>query len=336
MHDGREETAARARPVVYCVVPRELAAKLHDFLRRHFRDDRSIEVIVERRSVDRRGVSDRRGGETERGGDERRLIRSAAGRRSGERRAMLVPVSAPELPRRARGHAAELLFVERLEPSSQEAEDRDTARLVMRIQSGQREAFADLYMRYFDRVYGYLLVALNDPHKAEDASQQVFVNLLDALPRYEYRGAPFRAWLFTIVRNQTLSQLRRRSHVERTDSEAVELRREAESAKRPAEPQALGWITDPELLLFVERLPLAQRQVLLLRFTLDLSHAQIAEILGRSPSDVRALQTRALAFLRRRLEAIEIGDLRRRDRPLHRCRRQAPVLRARRWALSGR
>lgn len=52
-----------------------------------------------------------------------------------------------------------------------------------RIQAGDRELFGTLYMRYLDRVYGYLLVVLNNRDEAEDATQQVFTKALEALPR---------------------------------------------------------------------------------------------------------------------------------------------------------
>jgi DNA-directed RNA polymerase specialized sigma24 family protein len=98
----------------------------------------------------------------------------------------------------------------------------------------------------------------------------------------------------------------------------------------------LDWISDRELVLFVDRLPLAQRQVLLLRYMLDLTHAQIAEVLDRTPDDVRALHSRALRFLRTRLAALgrdaRHGTRSRAMRPV----REARVLRHRRFVLLGR
>jgi RNA polymerase sigma-70 factor (ECF subfamily) len=226
------------------------------------------------------------------------------------------------------------VFVERLEPAGLALEDADTARLVARIQSGDRDAFAALYTRYFDRVYSYLRIALGDPHEAEDATQQVFIKVLAALPRYERRRTPFRGWLFVIVRNHSLALLERRGRVEVVEPEQLSRRHEsALIAEDDGELGALSWITDRELLMFVERLPLAQRQVLMLRYLVDLTDAQTAAILGRSAADVRMLQSRAVRFLRERLAAVGRGAAPGRGVRMRRWPRQVTVLRSRRWAL---
>jgi RNA polymerase sigma-70 factor (ECF subfamily) len=328
---GREESGQARRSVVYCLIPRELA-RLHELLRRHFRDKPSVEVVVEFRGRERRGGAERRLADVA-VAVERRQLRSSTGRRIGERRAVLLPVGAPELPRRARAHTDRLAFVERLEPSARLAEDVDTARLVMRIQGGERDALAMLYMRYFDRVYAYLHLVLRDPHEAEDATQQVFLQAMEALPGYEYRGQPFRAWLFLIARNHALKQLSRLGRVDVTDPFDLSRQLEHDGFER-GEPPALEWISDRELLLFIERLPLAQRQVLALRFMLDLTHAQTAQLLGRTPNEVRKLQQRAMRFLRDRLAAVGRQPARRGERPgCRRAPKQVFVLRERRFAL---
>jgi RNA polymerase sigma-70 factor (ECF subfamily) len=319
--------------VIYCVVPRELAASLHDVLRRHFRDDPDVEVVVERRTAaERRAGVDRRAAGLGRRGVDRRRIRAVEGRRVAHRRAPVVDVEPPALPRRARGVADRLTFVERIEPTTEQAEDAETARLVTRIQSGDREGYAELYMRYFDRVYGYAHMLVRDPHEAEDLTQQVFVNTLEALPRYERRRQPFRAWLFTIVRNTVIAHLKRTRRLE--VAEPAEIDRRREGGAHPADNRVLTWIADRELLMFVERLPLQQRQILVMRFMLDLTSAEIAQMLGLTSDAVRSQQARAMRALRKRLAAVgRTSERRDRWSPVRRGVRQAPVLRHRRFAL---
>jgi RNA polymerase sigma-70 factor (ECF subfamily) len=326
-----KQAQAPRRSITYCIVPQDLAAKLHAPLRRHFRDDPSVEVIVEARLADRREPAERRATTVE-PAIERRKVKAQDGRRIAEQRALAAPIAAPALPPRLSRMAGRLVFVERLEPVGERAEDIDTARLVARIQGGEQELFSQLYQRYFDRVYSYLRIVMRDDHEAEDGAQQVFLQVLNALPRYErQRGRPFRAWLFVIVRNYAIYQLRKHSRIELSDPATMP---EEASVVDDESPGSLGWISDRELLMFVERLPLAQRQVLVLRFMLDLTHKEIAEVLGRSPEDVRILSHRALHFLRDRLTAI--GREPERDAVRERSKvylRQRTVLRARRFAL---
>src|SRR5205085_662516 len=127
---GRGETGAVRRAVTYCVIPHDLAGKLHELLRRHFGDRREVEVIVEQRANDRRRVAERRAS-TDAPATDRRRIRAATGRRVADRRATAIALDPiAELPRKARPYAHLLAFTERLEPSTQQLEDVDTARLV--------------------------------------------------------------------------------------------------------------------------------------------------------------------------------------------------------------
>ncbi len=232
----------------------------------------------------------------------------------------------PEIGRAIRGAAPEA------DDSERRREDADTAELVKRIQAGEEDLFANLYERYFDRVYGYLRLMLRDSHEAEDATQQVFIKVLEALPRYRQGREPFRAWLFTIARNYSVQKLRKSRRLEVTDPGKLDRSRDRDAPDEPA-PWVLGWISDKDLMLFLERLPLAQRQVLVLRFMLGMSAREIGDVLGRSEVDVRGLQHRALAFLRERLAAVgrdTRGGVRARTR---RRFQQAPVLRWRRFAL---
>src|SRR5204863_745800 len=87
--------------------------------------------------------------------------------------------------------------------------------------------------------------------------------------------------------------------------EPEELDRELSNQPSDEEPlTALSWITDRELLFLIERLPLAQRQVLVMRFMLDLSVREIAEVLAMSSNHVSVLQYRAMGYLRERLRAL--------------------------------
>lgn len=352
---GNVKGAAPGRRVIYCLIPPELAEKLHEPLRDHFAGDAGVEVIVERRSGgERRSEAERRSGQDRRAeaaDPERRTVRATRGRRAGQRRARAVETDPPALPRNLRRHARRLRFLARSEPAGLQGEDLDTARLVARFQAGEREIFATLYTRYFDRIFGYMRVAVKNREEAEDLTQEVFAEMLAALPRYERRETPFRSWMFTIVRNTAIKHLRKQRRIDLVGEDELALQAErggsgsrgkasaAESAASDdaaiGELGALNWIADPDLLLFVERLPSEQRQAIVMRFVLGMSAPQIASELGQTPEAIRAQQSRALRFLRDRLTAIGRTPARG-ERPVSSLSpiRPMTVLRERRFGLS--
>jgi RNA polymerase sigma-70 factor (ECF subfamily) len=240
----------------------------------------------------------------------------------------------PLLPKKVRRHAGELVFVERIEPSAEQVRDADSKRLVIRYQQGDESVFGELYLRYFNSVYAYARVALSDHHEAEDVTQQVFMRALGALGRFELRpNVPFRSWLFSIARNLVVTAVKGRSDVILDSPEQIDTLRESEPENAQDVADTLGWLTDREVAFFVERLPLAQRQALVLRFMLDLPSHEIARILGRSPTGVRKLQSRALKSLEARLTAVGRRSPRYGPTPTRRRLKPLPVLRERRFAL---
>jgi RNA polymerase sigma-70 factor (ECF subfamily) len=326
-------TQSQPLTVTYCIVPRDLAGELHDHLREQWRDDPSIEVIVERRAKHRRGADRRRRPGTPPGGVERRAVRNPQGRRVAERRAAKARVLPRPLPAKARPHANRFLFVQRRLPSGQAAEDVATARLVVEYQIGDRSALEDIYLRYFDRVYAYARMALRDPQHAEEVTQQVFARVVEALPGYELRrGATFRAWLFRVARSTILDARVSPLRAEPLEPAAPEA---AESpAPSYAARDALDWLTDAELYRFVERLPASQREVLVMRYLLDMSPREVATAMHRTPQAVGQLLVRALRTVEARIGGGRGSGGSYRSAMLVRAR-GAPVLSARRLALHG-
>jgi RNA polymerase sigma-70 factor, ECF subfamily len=317
------EPASATMPI-YCLVAGDFPTHLLDLLRRHFGENPSVSVVVEARRHERRENGRRTVG-AERAGQPR----------LGERRAPVVEVQAPPLSRRLRRHAERLRFVQRVEPSGREAEDVYSSRLVVQAQRGDAEAFAALYVRHFNQVYSYLRMALRDRHDAEDLAQQVFLKAFAHLNSYEVRpDRSFRPWLFRIARNQLIDHVRKERPALLEDPERVADRqtRWAEGADVETLQSTLAWLSDSEVTLFIERLPLAQRQVITLRYMIGLTVDEVADVLGRSPGSIRQLDYRARQYLQARLTALGRKPVVRR-RALRAIRRQVHVLRERRFAL---
>src|SRR5713101_957952 len=70
-------------------------------------------------------------------------------------------------------------------------------------------AFEPLYLRYRERIYQYVRLRSPSDEDAADATQEVFLRAMKALPRYQTRGIPVVVWLLRITRHLAINQQRR-------------------------------------------------------------------------------------------------------------------------------
>lgn len=172
--------------------------------------------------------------------------------------------------------------------------------LVDRARQGDPDAFGLLYDRFQPEIVRYLAHRVGDPDTAEDLAQQVFLKAWQAIPRYEARGVPFKAWLYRMAHNQMVDHFRTRKQT--TDLDGIDVPEAAE-----AEALVLAGEMSAALEAALARLSEDHRQVLTLRFLMEKSAREIGEIMGRKEVTVRGLQMRALQALRREIE--ETGGL---------------------------
>ena len=156
-------------------------------------------------------------------------------------------------------------------------------------------AFAPLYQRYRDRIYAYLRTRTRGADDAADLTQQVFVQALDALPRYRVRRAPFAAWLFRIARNAAASY-----HKRHRDALAWDLVPEAlqPSTEGDLEAQAVQREAIARLHAVLRDCNESTREMLALHYAARLTVAETAAALGKSEAAVKKQLTRTLRALK--------------------------------------
>ena len=156
------------------------------------------------------------------------------------------------------------------------------------IEAARRDPsrFAELYDEHFHRVYAFVARRVAARSDAEDVTAEVFRHALGAIKDFEWRGVPFAAWLYRIAANEIADYYAKRVR---------------DMEKQLAEPITSEEIEIEEratLYRSVDRLPLDQRRVIVMRFAEGKSIREIAADLGRSEGAVKQLQWRALQTLR--------------------------------------
>jgi RNA polymerase sigma-70 factor, ECF subfamily len=152
---------------------------------------------------------------------------------------------------------------------------------------------------YLDGLYGYAMVLSRNSTEAEDLVQETCLRALRAVGRLRADGS-VKGWLFTILRNIWLNQLRRR----RTAPGLVELDAEGNRAYEPADAaqdphtEYVNKVEREQVRAAIQRLPLEFREIILLREYEELSYQEIAALLNRPPGTVMSRLARARSKLR--------------------------------------
>ncbi len=184
--------------------------------------------------------------------------------------------------------------------ASRDAPSADTdGALVLACQRGDREAFDRLVERYQRGIYRLCYRSVNHHADANDLAPEAFLKAWRAIGRF--RGdSSFSTWLYRIAVNACLNHRASRRPA------TLELPESLPDPSRGAEARALGDDEAERVREAVSRLPDKQRATLILKVYHELSHEEVAEILGSSVGTVKSNLFHALANLRRRLD--ERGD----------------------------
>lgn len=177
---------------------------------------------------------------------------------------------------------------------------REVWGLVDAAQRGDADAFGQLYDRYADSVFRYVLFRVGDRALAEDVTSETFLRAFRRIGSLTYQGRDVGAWFVTIARNLVLDHVkssRFRLEVATADPD------DKNNTQAGPEHQVITQLTHTELLRCVEQLGDDQRECIVLRFLQGLSVAETAEIMERNEGAIKALQHRAVRRLAQLLPA---------------------------------
>ncbi len=165
--------------------------------------------------------------------------------------------------------------------------------LVQRAIRRDREAFAQLYDRFVDKIFRYVYYKVGTRAEAEDLTAQVFMKAWEAIGHYRWMDRPFAAWLYRIAHNSVVDYFRTHREVSSLDEMPFIEQENAATLEELTQQH----MTADVLRRAIRRLTQDQQRVILLRFIEGYSTEQVAQILNKQPGAVRTLQHRALAGL---------------------------------------
>jgi RNA polymerase sigma factor (sigma-70 family) len=190
---------------------------------------------------------------------------------------------------------------------------KDPGNLAVAVHRNADGAVEEMVRLYQDALFSYTLRLLQDRFEAQEVTQDAFIRAIRALTlRYDHekcRCLVLRPWLFRIARNLAFSRRRLRRHAVEValPEDSKEPVMSVASASRPDRP-----LEDRERHSVLEgalsRIRPEARDLILLRFTEEMSYAEIAAVVNSSESSVRGKVFRALQDLRKVLGEKRGGD----------------------------
>lgn len=169
----------------------------------------------------------------------------------------------------------------------------DFARVLAEAQGGSEDQFAVLWRDTNPSLLRYLRVLA--PENAEDIAAETWVHVVRGLPRFVGDEAAWRAWLFTTARRRLIDQarLRKRHPADPLeDVNAVDMPRSPDAAQI-----ALDNLATKSAVALLAQLPPLQAEVIMLRVVAGLDTEAVADLLGKTPGNVRVMAHRGLKKL---------------------------------------
>ena len=152
-------------------------------------------------------------------------------------------------------------------------------KLILRFQEGDINAYNELVKRYKDRLLNFVIRYFNNVEQAEDVVQDTLIKLYTHASYYK-NVAKFSTWIFTIAKNNALTELRKNKR-KKTDSlwtddgQVIDINSKEESLDSKVQNE----IAIDQLNKFLDEIPENFRMAVVLRDFQELSYEEISKIL---------------------------------------------------------
>ena len=163
--------------------------------------------------------------------------------------------------------------------------------LIQATAAGSESAFSEVYRRYYQPIYNYLLRIVQDDAGADDILQEVFLAVWQGAGKFKKKST-VKTWIYRIAYKQSISWLRKHGR----KSSPIELEEVIDSGESP-EDKALTEIRNVNIRRAMGKLTPKHRAVLELAFVQDMSYSDISEVLDCPVGTVKSRMSYALRYL---------------------------------------
>ncbi|MDP5029336.1 MAG: sigma-70 family RNA polymerase sigma factor [Paraglaciecola sp.] len=174
--------------------------------------------------------------------------------------------------------------------------EKSDEQLIAKALQGNKQAWVNLLKRYEKSIYNYGIRMTGKNEDALDLMQEVFISVYRNLATYRHEGS-FKSWLFRIAHFRCIEFYRRKRPMEGLDDVP-----EIESEQIPNEQYIDSVKENKQLIQAMQRLPLAQKTVIELKFFGQFTFDEIAELTGMSANTAKSRMYGALEKLKTLME----------------------------------
>lgn len=179
--------------------------------------------------------------------------------------------------------------------------------LVKKAQTGDREAFSDLYDLYYPKIFGYVVRRVGFVQIAADVTSETFLKMLKKINTFSFQDIPFSAWLYRVATNEIANYYRQKKtySLDRMQDETgfeiedkTNLEEEFTRAQEELEKEKIFVDISGRL----KTMPMHYQEVISLRFFEKKKTREIADILGKSEGTIKSLLSRGIEKLKQEME----------------------------------
>lgn len=172
-------------------------------------------------------------------------------------------------------------------------------RLVEQAQTGDAESFSELYDILLDPIFKFCFFRVPTEEIAEDITSDIFIQVWRSLPTYtKTKGIKFSSWVFRIAQNKIIDFFRKHK-------DTLELKEELNIESKPvldATSSIENKLLRKHLNSALKKIPESQAESLILRYFSELSNAEIAEVMEKTETAVRILQSRGIKAIKKYID----------------------------------